>query len=271
MNKFSLALALGTGLALGGLAPSARAATMTTSAKVTPEIQTLSAADMSAAEFNALFKPSTAVQNSTVDFAGATGAGTLSSQVFAGGKDAATGTDATGLYAYAYQVSLKNNNDSAGEPVHVDGSAWQFNATPTGSSLSGTGTNFAYLINDGKVGGLGSPTDGASAPTISWQSGKNVGSILTSFASGSTTSNPLTAGDTSATFVVLSTQPPSSNFQFAGVLSSNPQQGNPPVFAPSAGAISPIPIPEPTTVLAWAGMAGAVALARRTRKARTVA
>ena len=261
MNKLSLAFALGTGLALA-TAPAARAAASATTA---PEIQTLSAGSMTAAEFNALFKPDTKVQTSTIDFAGATGAGTLSSQVFAGGK--ANGEDATGLYAYAYQVSLNNTNNASGEPVHLDGTSWQFNATPTGSNLTGTGTDYAYTVN-GAVGGLAAPTTGSASPTLSWQSGKNIGSILATYANGSTEAAPLGAGATSATFVVLSTQPPSTNFQFAGVLSSDPQTSAPAVFSPSAGSISPIPIPEPATVLAWAGMAGAVMLVRRTRKAR---
>jgi hypothetical protein len=269
MNKLSLALALGTGLSLGIAAP-ARAVAIgtdgsTTTATVAPEIQTLSAGSMTASEFNTLFKPDTAVQTSTIDFAGAPGAGTISSQVFSGGT--ANGVDATGLYAYAYQVSMNNVTNASGEPVHVDGSSWQFNATPTGTNLTGTGTDFAYLVN-GAVGGLGTPSTGTSSPTLSWQSGKNIGSILATYADGSSTANPLAAGSTSATFVVLSTQPPASNFQYAGVLSSDPQTSAPAVYSPAAGSISPIPIPEPATVLAWAGMAGAVLLVRRTRKAR---
>jgi hypothetical protein len=265
MNKFSLALALGTGLTLGAAAPAARASATGTQPST---IQTLSAANMSAAEFNALFKPDTAAQNSTIDFNGAPGSGILSSQVFAGGKDAATGTDATGLYAYAYQVAVNNVTNAQGEPTHIDGASWQFNATPTGTGLAGAGTNFAYTIKDGAVGGLTAPTADGSAPSLSWQPGTTIGSIRANFVDPTTQAPPLTPGETSATFVVLSTQPPASNFQYAGVLSSNPQTGAPAVFSPSAGAISPIPIPEPTTVLAWAGMAGAVVLARRTRKAR---
>jgi hypothetical protein len=40
------------------------------------------------------------------------------------------------------------------------------------------------------------------------------------------------------------------------------------VYAPQNGVIAPIPVPEPATFLAWAGMAGAVALVRRVRKNR---
>ncbi|HEY2157371.1 MAG TPA: hypothetical protein VGH33_17215, partial [Isosphaeraceae bacterium] len=112
---------------------------------------------------------------------------------------------------------------------------------------------------------------GSAVPSsLSWQPGSTIGSIRASYVDPMTSTGPLTPGETSATFVVLSTQPPATNFQYAGVLSSSPQQGAPAVFAPTAGTVSPIPIPEPATVLAWAGMAGAVALARRARKARLV-
>ena len=259
---------MGTGLTLGAIAPAARASATGTQTAEVPTIQTLTAANMSAAEFNALFKPTTGAQTSTIDFNGAPNSGTLSSQVFTGGKDAANGVDATGLYAYAYQVAVNNVTNAQGEPTHVDGASWQFNATPTGSSLGSSVTNFAYTVKDGAVGGLAAPTADGTAPNLSWQPGTTIGSIRANFVDPATGAGPLTPGETSATFVVLSTQPPATNFQLAGVLSSNPQTGAPAVFAPSAGTISPIPIPEPTTVLAWAGMAGGVVLARRTRKAR---
>ncbi len=270
MNKFSLALALGTGLhPRPPNIPAAHASGSGTQSSTVPVIQTLSAANMTATEFNALFTPDHQRPEFPIDFASKANSGTLSSQVFIGGKDAANGMDATGLYAYAYQVAVNNVTNAQGEPTHIDGASWQFNATPTGTNLTGAGTNFAYTVSNGAVGGLAAPAGGAAGPAnISWQPGSTIGSIRASFVDPVSGTPPLTPGETSATFVVLSTQPPSTNFQLAGVLSSNPQQGDPPVFAPSAGSISPIPIPEPTTVLAWAGMAGAVVLARRTRKAR---
>ena len=166
------------------------------------------------------------------------------------------------------QTSVKNVNNAQGEPTHVDGASWQFNATPTGTKFAGKGTTYAYAVTNGAVGNLAAPSTGATAPPVSWQPGQNIGSLLANFADSASGFKPLAAGQTSATFVVLSTQPPSSNFQYAGVLSSNPQPSAPAVYSPSAGSISPVPIPEPATVLAWAGMAGAVALARRARKAR---
>lgn len=287
MNKLSLALALGTGLTLGAAPAALASSSGTTTATVTstasagstttsptptavvPSIQTLSAGGMSADTFNALFKPDTTAQTSTIDFNGAPNSGTLTSQVFAGGK--AGGVDATGLYAYAYQVAVNNVTNAQGEPTHVDGASWQFNATPSGTNLTGAGTNYAYTIKDGAVGGLAAPTGGSAAvapANLSWQAGTSIGSIRATYVDPTTNSGPLTPGETSATFVVLSTQPPASNFQYAGVLSSNPQTSAPAVYSPSAGKISPIPSPEPATMLAWAGMIGAAALARRTRKAR---
>ena len=51
MNKFTYALALGAGLVLSLAAPNAQAA---------PIVQSLTTADMSAAQFNSLFTPTPA-------------------------------------------------------------------------------------------------------------------------------------------------------------------------------------------------------------------
>jgi hypothetical protein len=199
--------------------------------------------------------------------------GTLRSEVFQGGKDAASGLDATGLYAYAYQISVNKVANSAGEPVHVDGASWQFNATPTGTDFAGVGKpTYAYVISNGQVGNLPDPTamgQTSIPPTnLSWQPGQNIGAIRADFVDPNSQSQPLGGGDTSGTFVVISKQPWSANFQYAGVLSSNPQQGAPAVYSASGGDISPVPVPEPATMLAWAGMAGAVLFVRRTRRGR---
>ena len=196
----------------------------------------------------------------------------MTSQVFAGGKDAASGKDATGLYAYAYQVTTNNVTNAQGEKTHIDAGSWQFNATPQGTSFTGTASPvYSYNIKDGAVGSFATPTAAmtgmtARTPSISWQPGMQIGSIRSNFVDASSGSGPLIPGDTSATFVVLSTQPPAANFQYAGILSSNPQQGASAVYSPTAGAISPVPVPEPATLLAWAGIAGAAGLVRRNRK-----
>jgi hypothetical protein len=267
MKKFSLALALGAGLTLGVAAPSAVRAAATSA-------QTITTANMSSAEFSRLFSPSTsATQSSTVDFFNESGAsGTLRSQVFVGGKSTADGIDATGLYAYAYQVSTNNVTDKNGQPIHISSAEFQFNSTPAGTTF-GTGGNtvFGYTIADGKVGDLPTPASasggaGSAPASLTWQPGSVTGSVLANFNTSS--SAPLSGVDTSATFVVLSTQPPSSNLTSAGVLSALSQTSVNLVNTPTSGSISPIPIPEPTTVLAWAGMAGAVVFVRRARKAR---
>ncbi len=77
----------------------------------------------------------------------------------------------------------------------------------------------------------------------------------------------LNAGGNSATFVVISDQP--FTHQYVNLQSPNPQIGTlTQVYSASGGTIQPVPVPEPSTVLAWAGMAGAIALVRRVRKSR---
>ena len=73
----------------------------------------------------------------------------------------------------------------------------------------------------------------------------------------------------SATFVVLTNQPPTQ--KFVSILSSSPIDPTSPlttVYSPQDGLIEPAPVPEPATILAWAGMMGAIALVRRVRKSR---
>jgi MYXO-CTERM domain-containing protein len=191
----------------------------------------------------------------------------LTSQVFV---DQGAGPGGANLYAYAYQVSTNNVNDAGGQPAHINTTSFQFNATPTGTTVGGSTTPvFGYTIADAKVGAFGTPTAaaGGAAPapsSFTWTPGSVTGSILANFNVGS--QGQLNGGDTSAVFTVLSTQAPSANLSFAGVLSSIPQTSLNGVIVPVAGPISPIPSPEPTTVLAWAGMAGAVALVRRRRR-----
>jgi hypothetical protein len=208
-----------------------------------------------------------APQTSTIDFFGAKGSGTLTSQVFV---DPGAGPGGANLYAYAYQLSTNNVNDAGGQPVHINAAAFQFNATPTETTAGGSTTPvFGYTISNGSVGAFGTPvaTAGGAAPepsSLTWTPGKVTGSVLANFNVGP--QGQLNGGDTSSVFAILSTQAPSSTLTYAGVLSSIPQQSLNGVIVPTAGPISPIPSPEPTTVLAWAGMAGAVAFVRHRRK-----
>jgi hypothetical protein len=266
MKKLTLALAFGTGLAVQAMfAPSAHAALT---------IQTLKSPTLTADAFNTLFTPVSGgtVQNSPINFVGATNAGTISSEVFQGNA----GTAAAGLYAYAYKLSVQNTTNSiSGEPVHIDGTSFQFNSTPTGTDFTNSGSkSYAYVVTNGTVGGLTNNVAGdGSTPliptSISWQAGQKIGAIRAEFVNSASGAQPLNANQNSATFAVISSTPFTGTFQNAGVLSSDQQTGtNTIVYAPSGGPISPVPVPEPTTILAWAGMAGAVMFVRNVRKNR---
>lgn len=283
MNKLSLriALSLPLGLAAANVASAQAVDATTTSAEViktaapiqaTPVIQKLSTPELTAKQFETLFKKldSAPAISSDVDFFNSPVAGTLRSQVFQG----AEGTAAAGLYAYAYQLTVNDAKNNVGEPVHVDSASWQFNATPAGTDFTGAGeASYAYSIKDGPVGNLLDPAAGGAAirtpASLSWTPGEKIGTIRADYVDPSSQSGPLASGDKSASFVVISKQPWSDQFQYAGVLSSNPQEGAPAVYSASGGPISPVPVPEPATLLAWAGMAGAALLVRRVRKART--
>jgi hypothetical protein len=299
MNKLTLTFALGGAITLGAVLPTAaRAASIGTTTTASP-VQVLPTSALDAAQFNALFTPvaGAPVTSSPISFANATGSGstqtgTIQSEVFQGVKDATPGStlDATGLYAYAYKITT-NNVSNSGEPVHIDGASWQFNATPTGTNFTQTGAAgntasgkptsginaagvlttttpnpayYSYVVSNGNVGGISNSSTDVAPSSVSWQAGVTNGTIRANFTNGN---GSLNAGQSSATFVVLSDHPFTSNL--AGALSSTPQTGSPTVYAATGGSISPVPVPEPATILAWAGMAGAAMLVRRTRKART--
>jgi len=264
MNKLTLALALGTGLTLSLVAPSVQA---------DPIIQTLTPQEASASTFNSLFKPidDAPVMTQPISLANKDGkgqtAGTMSSQVFQG-----TGAGA-GLYAYAYQLSVSPTavDSTTSTPMHLDGTSFIFNGNPTSTSILGPNAS-SFLIKDGTIGGLTPMTNGVAPDSLSFQvTGTKetglTGSLRANFVDPKTGTPPLNPGDNSATFVVISNQPFSQSF--VNVTSSTPQVGAlTTVYAPD-GEISPIPAPEPTTILAWAGMAGTLALVRRVRKSRT--
>jgi hypothetical protein len=52
---------------------------------------------------------------------------------------------------------------------------------------------------------------------------------------------------------------------------ANPQITYPTAYSAQGGDIHEVPVPEPTTVLAWTGMIGAIALVRQVRKSRKAA
>ena len=271
MNKITFAFALALTLAAVA-APSARAAALTPQTLATPEL--------SAAQFGDLFQAKSDPMASTYQFVGYGDmpTGVIHSQVFMG-KD---GSAAAGLFAYAYQVGVNNVNstDANAVPAHVNSASWQFDATPIKTSFASGADGmpvdaYAYLVKDGQIGGLVSPAAGTGmeiqAPAaLSWRpdSSKKFGSITATFANEDT--NPLPAGADSATLVVITKQPYTTDF--AGILSDKPTTGSfPTVYTATGGEVNPVPIPEPATFLAWAGILGGVAFARKVRRDRASA
>lgn len=261
MNKFMFSVALATGLAACLAAPSARAAT----------IQALDTPTMSSAQFNSLFQPiaSAPAQSSPFTYLGSPSSGVMESQVFQG-----TGA-AAGLYAYAYQLGVNNVTDGDGNPVNVQSASWKFNATPVGTNFLNLDHQvYSYAITDGPVGGMTAPhaAPGQTVLTpanLDWEPGTKTGSLVASFVNPIAQTPALNAGGNSATFVVITNQPFTT--QPVNIQSPNPidpQSALTKAYAAAGGTIQPVPVPEPTAVLAWAGMAGAVALVRRVRKNR---
>jgi hypothetical protein len=264
MNKFALALAMGTGLTLSLAVPTVNA---------TPIIESLSPQEVSSGTFNSLFQAidNAPVMTQSISLANKDGlgqtAGTISSEVFKG-----TGA-ADGLYAYAYQLAVSPNavDSTTSTPMHLDGTSFIFNGNPVATTVLG-GNSSSFLVKDGTIGGLTPMSSGVAPDSLSFQvdgdPSKLTGSLRANFVDPKTGVPPLNPGDNSATFVVISKQPFSQSF--VNVTSSTPQVGAlTAVYAADGVVVSPVPAPEPTTIIAWAGMAGTLALVRRVRKSRT--
>lgn len=262
MNKISYALSLGAGLVLSMAAPAAHAA---------PIVQNLAAPEISAAQFNSLFKPidGAAPLTSAYQFMGTPVTGIVESQVLEG-----TGAFA-GLYAYAYQFGVNNVSDVSGEPTSVNSASLQFNATPAPADLLGSGDGSSvFVVKDGKVGNLDLP---AAAPgsviqtptSIAWLPGSQTGALTFQYLDPAKDSGPLGAGATSGTIVVLTSQPYTT--KPVSVQNANPQITYPAAYSAEGGPIQEVPVPEPSTVLAWAGMLGAAAVVKRVRSRRNAA
>ncbi len=265
MKKYMRLSAIATGLALGLAAPTAEAA----------PVQSLDPTNLSVSQFNSMFQPiaNAPAMTSAVSFSGATAGSNITSGVVASQVFQGTGADA-GLYAYAYQVGVNPNSvTSTGAPANIDSISFHFNATPVGTDLTNSGTNsYSYVVTGGTVGSLSLPTmtgpgGAVQVPQeLSWQAQTNSGVLRAQFENAASGAPTLSAGANSATFVVISNQAPTQDF--VNVQSPDPQTNLPTVYVPTAGTIQPIPVPEPATILAWAGMAGGLALVRRVRKHR---
>ena len=268
MNRFIFALALGAGLVLNLAGPSVHA---------TPIVQQLPTPTMTAAEFNSLFKPIQDAEGQVVapimspyQFLNTPTTGMVESQVFQG-----TGR-ATGLYAYAYQIAVNNVSDTNGQPTSVNSAALAFNATPTPFTTGGN-RSAVYVVSDGHVGGIdlpqAAPGSVVQTPTsVAWMPGTRTGALTFQYLDASQNTGPLQAGANSATIVVLSNQPYTT--QPVSLQNADPQITSstyPTAYSAQGGTIQEVPAPEPATVLAWAGMIGAVALVQRVRGNRQAA
>src|SRR5262249_6393704 len=103
-----------------------------------------------------------------------------------------------------------------------------------------------------------------SPTSVAWMPGTKTGALTFRYLDATKNTGPLQAGSNSATIVVLSTQPYVN--QPVSLQNANPQITYPTAYSAQGGDIHDAPVPEPTTVLAWAGLVGAVALARRSRR-----
>jgi hypothetical protein len=255
MNRLTRHLVLGTTLALS--------LTLATTAARAASISTLSTENISATQFNNLFAPLNTAILSPFEFAGSSStSGMVESQVFQGSGAAA------GLYAYAYQVAANPTTDGTGSPVHVDSLSFAFNGTSLGTNLTGAANPaYAYVITNGQVGGLN--LSGTQTPTsLSWQPGQTTGFIRAEYVDPTTQTNPINAGNNSATFVLISNQLPSSVQPTVNVGGGSATTTVPVVYTTQPGTIEPVPVPEPASILAWGGLAGALVLLRRVRSAK---
>jgi hypothetical protein len=262
MNKFTFALALGAGLVLSLATPTVHAGTI---------VQSLTPGTMTAAQFNSLFTPTTGLLSDSYQVMNTPTTGLVESQVFKG-----TGA-AAGLTAYAYQFDVNNVNDSNNQPTSVNSASMTFNSTPVPANFSGnTGPGSAvFNITDGTVGGIpasaAAPGFSIQTPgTIAWQPGTSTGSLTFQYLNPTTNSGPLQAGANSGTIVVITNQS-STTMPFVSIQNANPQVGYPQAYAPTGGPIQEVPAPEPATVVGWAGVLGAIALAHRVRRKRQAA
>jgi hypothetical protein len=262
MNKITYALALGAGLVLSLAGPSALAA---------PIVQQLDTPSMTSAQFNSLFQPisGAAPIMSSYQFMNTPTTGLVESQVFKGQGPAA------GLYAYAYQIAVNNVSDTNGQPTSVNSATLTFNATPTPASFSaGMAPSATFVVSDGAIGGINLPQAAPGSviqtPTsVAWMPGSKTGALTFQYLDATKNASPLQAGSNSATIVVLTNQPYVN--QPVSLQNANPQITYPTAYSAQGGDIHEVPVPEPSTLLAWAGMIGAVALVRQVRKTRAAA
>lgn len=260
MNKFNFALALGAGLVLSLAAPTVQAA---------PIVQALSPQNLTAAQFNQDFSPSSSVLTNTYTFMSTPTTGVVESQVFQGSGAY------SGLTAYAYQFGVNNVADTSGQLTSVNSASLQFNATPVPVSLNGGANSSVYVVTDGQVGQISVPQAAPGSTvqvpaSIAWQPGVTTGSLTFQYLDATANTGPLQAGTSGGTIVVI-TNDSNSTKPFVSLQNADPQTGYPQAYAPTGGTIDQVPAPEPATIIGWTGVLGALALVHRARRNRKAA
>ena len=99
--------------------------------------------------------------------------------------------------------------------------------------------------------------------------GTKTGALTFQYLDATQNTGPLQAGANSATIVVLTNQPYTT--QPVSLQNADPEITYPTAYSAQGGTIQEVPVPEPATALAWAGMIGAMALVRRVRRNRQAA
>ena len=100
-----------------------------------------------------------------------------------------------------------------GQPTSVNSATLAFNATPTPASFTTGGTpSSVYVVTDGQVGGINLPQAAPGSviqtPTsVAWMPGSKTGALTFQYLDATQNTGPLQAGANSATIVVLTNQP----------------------------------------------------------------
>ena len=247
MNKFMLAFALGTGLTLSLAAPTVHA---------DPMIQTLSPDTVSPATFNSLFQPvdNAPVLSQPFMLANAGGNGQTAGTINSRCSRAPATPPASTPTPTRSRSCRRRSTATTSAPMHVDGTSFLFNGNPISTSV--LGPNVVVVPGQRRHGRRPDPAGQRHRSRLALLPGQRHGNQHDRLAAGQLRRPgnevpPLNPGDNSATFVVLSNQTFSQSFVNVTELDA-PDRRADAVYAPD-GTVFPSPVPEPSTILAWAG------------------
>ena len=265
MNKFTYAIALGAGLVLSLAAPNVQA---------DPIVQSLTTADMSAAQFNSLFTPvNDRLDRNNYSFMN-TGHGGC--RGVAGVSGNRCGRRLVCLRVPVRREQRHRYIDRSTDQRQQRVDAVQRDAGCHEPDQVVPGTNLRHLCGHRRSNrpdqrAAGCSRHGVQTPSsIAWLPGTTTGSLTFQYLNPTTgTAHRSRAGATSGTIVVISTQPLAAA-SIREPAKPGAADGYPVACSPTAGPIEQVPAPEPATVLAWASVIAALAVGHRFRRARKV-